>query len=97
VRKIWHQLRHDGETVARCTVACLMGVEGLKGVVRGARIRTTQPAEDPAAQAAGLVQRQFTASRPNQLWMADFTWVATWQGFAYVAFVIDVFSRRIVG
>jgi transposase InsO family protein len=97
VRKIWHQLRHDGETVARCTVARLMGVEGLQGVVRGARIRTTRPAEDPAAQAADLVQRQFTASRPNQLWVADFTYVATWQGFVYVAFVIDVFSRRIVG
>jgi putative transposase len=97
VRKIWHQLRHDGETVARCTVARLMGVEGLQGVVRGARIRTTRPAEDPAAQSADLVQRQFTASRPNQLWAADFTYVATWQGFVYVAFVIDVFSRRILG
>ena len=97
VRKIWHQLRHDGETVVRCTVARLMGVEGIQGVVRGARIRTTRPAENPAAQAADLVQRQFTASRPNQLWVADFTYVATWQGFVYVAFVIDVFSRRRLG
>jgi transposase InsO family protein len=97
VRKIWHQLRHDGETVARCTVAHLMGVAGLQGVVRGARIRNTRPAEVLAAPAADLVQRQFTASRPNQLWVADFTYIATWQGFVYVAFVIDEFSRRIVG
>jgi putative transposase len=97
VQKIWHQQRHDGETVAWCTVARLMGVEGLQGIVRGARIRTTRPAEDPAAQAADLVQRQLTASRPNQLWVVDFTYVATWQGLVYVAFVIYVFSRLIVG
>ncbi len=65
VRKMWHQVRHDGETVPRCTVERLMGAEGLQGVVRGARFRTTRPAEDPAPQAADLVQRQFTASRPQ--------------------------------
>jgi transposase InsO family protein len=97
VRKLWHQLRREGERVARCTVARLMRAEGLRGVVRGGRVRTTQPADDPAAAAQDLVQRQFTAERPNQLWLTDFTYVATWRGFVYVAFVIDAFSRRIVG
>jgi transposase InsO family protein len=97
VRKIWHQLRREGERVARCTVARLMRAEGLRGVVRGGRVRTTQPADDPAATAQDLVQRPFTAERPNQLWLTDVTYVATWRGFVYVAFVIDAFSRRIVG
>ncbi|GJG89435.1 transposase [Gemmatimonadetes bacterium T265] len=97
VRKVWQQLRREGEQVARCTVARLMRAEGLRGVVRGGRVRTTRPAEDPAVAPQDLVQRQFTAARPNQLWLADFTYVATWRGFVYVAFVIDAFSRRIVG
>jgi putative transposase len=97
MRKTLRQLRYDGELVARFTVEPLMGVEGLQGVVSAARVRTARPAEDLAAQAADLVQRQFTASRPNQLWVADFMYVATWIGFVYVAFVIDVFSHRIVG
>mgnify|MGYP002780419539 FL=1 len=96
VRKIWHQLQREGVAVARCTVARLMRAAGLQGVVRGQRPITTRP--DTAAPCAqDLVQRQFTAERPNQLWVADFTYVSTWRGFVYVAFVIDVFSRRIVG
>ena len=77
-----------------------MRAEGLRGVVRGGRVRTTRPAEDPATAPQDLVQRQFTAERPNQLWLADFTYagyVATWRGFVCVAFVVDAFSRRIVG
>lgn len=98
VRKVWHQLRQDGERVARCTVARLMRAAGLQGVVRGGKVvRTTRPAEDQTAVSQDLVQRQFRAERPNQLWVADFTYVATWRGFVYVAFVVDVFSRRIVG
>jgi transposase InsO family protein len=73
-----------------------MQAMGLKGVVRGARVRTTIP-ETAAERPLYLVHRDFTATRPNQLWVADFTYVATWRGFVYVAFVIDVFSRRIVG
>jgi putative transposase len=97
VRKVWQQLRREGERVARCTAARLMRELGLRGVVRGGRVRTTRPTEDPAAVPQDLVQRRFTAERPNQLWLADFTYVATWRGFVYVAFVIDAFSRRIVG
>jgi transposase InsO family protein len=96
VRKVWRQLRREGVGVARCIVARLMAAEGLVGVVRGRRVRTTV-AEPAADQPLDLVQRQFTAACPNQLWVADFTYVATWRGFVYVAFVIDVFSRRIVG
>jgi transposase InsO family protein len=96
-RKVWRQLGREGVAVARCTVERLMRAEGLRGVVRGAPVRTTRPAEDRAATAQDLVQRQFSATRPNQLWVADFTYVATWRGFVYVAFVVDVFSRRIVG
>lgn len=95
-RKVAKQLGREGVRVARCTVERLMRELGLRGVVRGARVRTTVPglvAERPL----DLVQRQFRATRPNQLWVADFTYVATWRGFVYVAFVIDVFSRRIVG
>jgi transposase InsO family protein len=95
-RKVWRQLRRDGTSVARCTVERLMRAEGLRGVVRGRRVRTTAP-EASAEQPLDLVQRQFSATKPNQLWVADFTFVATWRGFVYVAFVIDVFSRRIVG
>lgn len=96
VRKVWRQLQRDGVTVARCTVERLMRAAGLQGVVRGHRVRTTQP-DDTATLSADLVQRQFSAVQPNQLWVADFTYVATWRGCVYVAFVIDVFSRRIVG
>jgi putative transposase len=95
-RKVWRQLLRDGVPVARCTVERLMRQAGLVGVVRGARQRTTCP--DPvAARPADLVQRQFSAERPNQLWVVDFTYVATWNGFAYVAFCIDVYSRMITG
>jgi len=96
VRKIWHQRQREGIAVARCTVERLMRAAGLQGVVRGQRAITTRP--DTAAPCPqDLVQRQFSAERPNQLWVADFTYVATWRGFVYVAFVIAVFSRRIVG
>jgi putative transposase len=95
-RKVWRQLRREGVPVARCTVERLMRHAGLCGVVRGRRKRTTIPA-DTAERPLDRVQRQFVASRPNQLWIADFTYVATWAGFVYVAFVIDVFARCIVG
>ncbi len=95
-RKVWRQLNREGIEVARCTVERLMRQMGLKGVVRGKRIRTTVP-DDLADRPMDLVQRDFTATRPNQLWVADITYVATWTGFVYVAFVIDVFSRMIVG
>ena len=96
VRKIWRQLGREGIVVARCTVARLMRAMGLKGVVRGKTVRTTLP--DPAALCPlDRVNRQFKAPRPNALWVSDFTYVATWSGFVYVAFVIDVFARRIVG
>ncbi len=96
VRKIWRQLLREGFEVARCTVARLMRVMGLSGVVRGQTARTTVTS-DEAGRADDLVQRDFTADRPNRLWVADLTYVATWRGFVYVAFVFDVFSRRIVG
>lgn len=96
VPKVWKQLHREGVPVARCTVARLMRELGLRGVVRGRRTRTTLP-EAGAPRPPDLVQRDFTATRPNQLWVADLTYVATWRGFVYVAFVIDVFSRRIVG
>jgi transposase InsO family protein len=96
VRKIWRQLNREGHTVARCTVARLMRDLGLFGAVRGRRFQTTVPA-DGAARPEDRVERNFTAERPNQLWVSDFTYVATWRGFVYVAFVIDVFSRKIVG
>ena len=95
-RKVWKQLRREGRPVARCTVERLMRQQGLAGVVRGRRCRTTIPAA-LAERPLDRVQRQFTASRPNQLWVADLTYVATWVGFVYVAFVIDAFARRIVG
>ncbi len=95
-RKVWRQLRREHIPVARCTVERLMRAQGLRGVVRGRRVRTTLPAP-LAERPRDLVDRRFHASRPNQLWVADLTYVATWRGFVYVAFVIDVFSRRIVG
>ncbi len=95
-RKVWKQLNREGQPVARCTVARLMRDMGLKGVVRGRRFRTTIP-DEAALRPPDLVDRDFTATRPNQLWVADLTYVATWRGFVYVAFVIDVFSRKIVG
>ncbi len=94
--KVWRQLKREGSPVARCTVERLMRRLGLEGVVRGRRCRTTIPA-DLAERPADLVNRDFTATGPNQLWVADLTYVATWTGFVYVAFVIDVFARRIVG
>jgi putative transposase len=96
-RKVWQQLRRQGLHVARCTVRRLMRAMGLQGAVRGhAWVTTTRPATT-AERPSDLVERDFTATRPNQLWVADFTYVATWRGFVYVAFVIDVFARRIVG
>lgn len=95
-KKTWKQLRREGIRVARCTVERLMRLEGLRGVVRGAWTFTTRP-DAAADRPDDLVARDFTATRPNQLWVSDLTYVATWKGFVYVAFVIDVFSRRIVG
>jgi transposase InsO family protein len=96
VRKMWRQLKREGHDVARCTVARLMRKLGLEGAVRGRTFKTTIP-DDLAHRPADLVHRNFTATRPNQLWVADLTYVATWAGFVYVAFVIDVFARRVVG
>ena len=96
VRKVWRQLGRDNVAVARCTVARLMRQMGLQGVVRGKAARTTI-SERGAPCPADRVNRQFQAPRPNALWLSDFTYVATWQGFVYVAFVIDAFARRIVG
>lgn len=96
-RKVWKQLRREDTRVARCTVERLMRELGLRGVSRGRAWVITTRAEDGAGRPADLVDRRFHATRPNQLWIADFTYVATWRGFVYVAFVIDVFARRIVG
>ena len=96
-KKVWRQLSREGIRVARCTVARLMRELGLKGVTRGKRFKTTTISEQGAMRPLDLVERDFVASRPNELWVSDLTYVATWRGFAYVAFVIDVFSRRIVG
>ncbi|WP_434062515.1 IS3 family transposase [Escherichia coli] len=95
VRKVWHQLLREGIRVARCTVARLMAVMGLAGVLRGKKVRTTISRK--AVAAGDRVNRQFVAERPDQLWVADFTYVSTWQGFVYVAFIIDVFAGYIVG
>ena len=96
VRKVWRQLQREGFAVARCTVERLMQRLDLKGVVRGKSVRTT--IANPAAPCPlDHVNRQFKATRPNELWVSDFTYVSTWQGWLYVAFVIDVFARRIVG
>lgn len=96
VRKVWRQLNREGVQVARCTIERLMRQMGLEGAVRGRKVRTTI-ADESANRPADLVSRDFTATRPNQLWVADLTYVATWKGFVYVAFVIDVYSRTIVG
>jgi putative transposase len=96
VRKVWRQLGRENTEAARCTVERLMRQMGLQGVVRGRKPRTTIP-DDLADRPLDLVDRNFTADRPNQLWVADLTYVATWAGFVYVAFVVDVFSRMIVG
>ena len=96
-KKVWRQLNREGIAVARCTVARLMGVLGLEGAVRGRAWTTTTKSDDQADRPADLVDREFAAQRPNELWVSDFTYVATWRGFVYVAFVIDVFARRIVG
>jgi putative transposase len=96
VRKVWKQLKREGREVARCTIARLMRQMGLYGAVRGRKARTTIP-DDAAARPRDLVSRDFTAPRPNQLWVSDLTYVATWRGFVYVAFVIDAYARRIVG
>nr|WP_168200278.1 IS3 family transposase [Escherichia coli] len=95
VRKVWRQLLREGVRVARCTVARLMAVMGLAGVLRGKKVRTTISRK--AVAAGDRVNRQFVAERPDQLWVADFTYVSTWQGFVYVAFIIDVFAGYIVG
>ena len=95
VRNVWHQLRREGREIARCTVERLMRAHGLQGVTRG-KTRTTIP--DPAqACSDDRVNRDFTATAPNQLWLSDFTCVSTWAGIVHVAFVIDVFARKIVG
>ena len=96
MRKVWRQLGREGIAAARCTVARLMRQMGLQGAVRGREVRTT--VSNPAAPCPlDRVNRQFRACRPNALWLSDFTYVATWQGFVYVAFIIDAYARRIVG
>ncbi|EHL4626382.1 IS3 family transposase [Escherichia coli] len=95
VRKVWRQLLREGIRVARCTVARLMAVMGFAGVLRGKKVRTTVSRK--AVAAGDRVNRHFVAERPDQLWVADFTYVSTWQGFVYVAFIIDVFAGYIVG
>jgi putative transposase len=97
VRKTWKQLNREQIRVARCTVQRLMRQMGLSGATRGKAFKITTVSDINAARPADLVERQFVATRPNQLWVADFTYVATWRGFVYVAFVIDVFSRMLVG
>src|SRR5581483_4573964 len=95
--KVWRQLRREDFDVARCTVERLMRALGLRGVVRGGAFKVTTESDESMLRPPDLVERDFQASRPNQLWVADLTYVATWAGFVYVAFVIDVFSRAIVG
>jgi transposase InsO family protein len=96
VRKVWRQLQREGFDVARCTVARLMRMMGLQGIIRGKPIKTTV-SDKSAPCPLDRVNRHFKAPAPNMLWLSDFTYVATWQGFVYVAFVIDAFARRIVG
>src|SRR5262249_4736573 len=95
-RKVWRQLNREGHAVAKCTVERLMRGMALRGVVRGKSRRTTVP-DTTAPRPADLVERRFAATRPNQLWVADLTYVRTWSGFVYTAFIVDVFSRYIVG
>ncbi len=94
--KVWKQLGREGFAAARCTVGRLMRKLGLQGAIRGKKFKTTVP-DESSARPLDLVDRDFNATRPNQLWVSDFTYVATWRGFTYVAFVIDVFARKIVG
>jgi transposase InsO family protein len=94
--KVWKQLGREGFAAARCTVERLMRKLGLQGAIRGKNFKTTVT-DESSARPLDLVDRDFNATRPNQLWVSDFTYVATWRGFTYVAFVIDVFARRIVG
>jgi putative transposase len=96
-RKVWRQMGRENLRVARCRVRRLMREMGLAGAVRGRAWVTTTQSQPEADRPRDLVDRHFTATRPNQLWVSDFTYVATWRGFVYVAFVIDVFARRIVG
>ena len=96
-RKVWRALKREGEDVARCTVERLMREMGLEGAVRGRKYKRTTIVDEAATRPADLVCRNFTAERPNQVWVADLTYVATWKGFVYVAFITDVFSRKIVG
>jgi transposase InsO family protein len=95
--KVWRQLRREGLEVARCTVERLMRAMGLRGAVRGRAFTVTTVTDEATRRPSDLVERDFRADRPNQLWVADLTYVATWAGFVYVAFVIDAFSRAIVG
>ncbi len=95
--KVWKQLNREHIRVARCTVERLMGRLGLCGATRGKAFKITTVADEHGQRPSDLVERRFVAERPNQLWVADFTYVASWVGFIYVAFVIDVFSRKIVG
>ena len=95
-RKVWKQLNREHIRIAKCTTERLMQKLGIQGVQRGKGFKTTIP-DDTAARPADLVNREFTATRPNQLWVADITYVATWRGVVYVAFVIDVYARMIVG
>lgn len=96
VRKVWRQLQREGYGIARCTVARLMRLMSLQGIIRGKPVRTTFP-DKAAPSPLDRVNRQFKAPAPNRMWVSGFTYVATWQGVVYVAFVIDVFARRIVG
>lgn len=96
VRKVWRQLRREGFDVARCTVARLMKAMGIQGVIRGKPHKTTIP-DKKLPCPLDRVNRQFRVPAPNMLWVSDFTYVATWKGFVYVAFVIDAYARRIVG
>jgi putative transposase len=97
IRKVWRQLNREGIFVARCTVARLMDELGLQGVVRGNRFKTTTISDEYAARPLDLVERDFAVAAPNRLWVSDLMYVASWRGFMYVAFVIDAYSRRIVG
>lgn len=97
VHKVWRQLNREGITVARCTVRRLMRDLGLRGATRGRAFKITTISDSASPRPADLVERDFTAEAPNRLWVSDLTYVATWSGFTYVAFVIDAYSRRIVG
>jgi transposase InsO family protein len=96
-RKVWRQLNREGTQVARCTVERLMRDLGIQGAVRSRRFKRTTVVDEEAARPLDLVERDFGVDRPNELWVSDLTYVATWRGFVYVAFVIDAFGRRIVG